>query len=146
MSVDKKMAPSEFAHKHKKCDWKYWKMEKNVENSQTTAMLEYATIMRIQKQEIISLMQLPRNWKKYIIRSKERLIAAANSSIINWNNLTTNRKTTMNHHHHHHHHPYHHIILLAWISLTLSHSSSLSSIAPSRSSRVHPVSVQSCCR
>ena len=43
-----------------------------------------------------------------------------------------------NHHHHHHGVP------LAWIYLTLSHQSSLSSIALGRSSRQHPVSVQSC--
>ena len=35
---------------------------------------------------------------------------------------------------------------LAWISLTLSHHSSLSSIVYGRSSRLHPVSVQNCCR
>ena len=46
-----------------------------------------------------------------------------------------------NHHHHHHHH-----VLLAQISLTLSCYSSLSSIALGRSSRLNPVSVQSCCR
>ena len=35
---------------------------------------------------------------------------------------------------------------LTWISLTLSRHSSLSSIAPGRSSSRHPVSIQSCCR
>ena len=44
--------------------------------------------------------------------------------------------------HHHHHHG----VTLTRISLTLSRHSSLSSIAPSRSSMLHPVSVQSCCR
>ena len=46
-----------------------------------------------------------------------------------------------NHLHHHHHH----VMLPAWISVTLSHHSSKSSIAPGRSSRLHPVSAQSCC-
>ena len=41
---------------------------------------------------------------------------------------------------------HHHVALVARISLTLSCCSSLSSIASSRSSRLHPVSVQSCCR
>ena len=41
-------------------------------------------------------------------------------------------------------HHYHHVTLLAQISLTLSHHTSLSSIAPARSSRQHPVSAQSC--
>ena len=36
--------------------------------------------------------------------------------------------------------------MFARISLTLSHHPSLSSIASGRSSRQHPVSVQSCCR
>ena len=39
----------------------------------------------------------------------------------------------------------HHVTLLAWISLTLSHHLSLSSITSNRSSRLHPVSIQSCC-
>ena len=39
---------------------------------------------------------------------------------------------------HHHHHQ---VALLAWISLTLSLHPSLSSIAPSRLSRLHPVSL-----
>ena len=43
-----------------------------------------------------------------------------------------------------HHH--HHIVLLAWISLTLSHPSSLLSIAPGRFSRPYPMSAQSHCR
>ena len=43
----------------------------------------------------------------------------------------------------HHHH--HHAALLARISLTFSHHPSLSSIAPGRSSRLLPVSAQSCC-
>ena len=47
-----------------------------------------------------------------------------------------------NHHHHHHHH----VVLKAQTSLTLSGHSSLSSIASGRSSRLHPVSEQSCCR
>ena len=43
---------------------------------------------------------------------------------------------------------YHHVMLLAWISLTLSLSChlSLSFITFGRSSRLHPVSVQSCYR
>ena len=45
-------------------------------------------------------------------------------------------------HHHHHHHD---VTLPARISLTLSCQSSLSSSAPGRSSRLHPVSTQSCC-
>ena len=44
---------------------------------------------------------------------------------------------------HHHHH--HHVALLALISVTLSCRPSLSSITPSRSTRLHPVSAQSCC-
>ena len=44
--------------------------------------------------------------------------------------------------HHHHHH--HHVVLLAWISLTLFGHQSLSSITFGRSSRLHPVSAQSC--
>ena len=40
---------------------------------------------------------------------------------------------------------HHHVTLLAWISLTLSCHLSLSSIAPRRSSRLYPVSAQSCC-
>ena len=43
-------------------------------------------------------------------------------------------------------HYHHHCMPQARISLTLSSHSSLSSIAPGRSSRLHPVSVQSCCR
>ena len=46
-------------------------------------------------------------------------------------------------HHHHHHH--HHVVLLARISQILSRQPSLSSIAPRRSSRLPPVSAQSCC-
>ena len=42
-----------------------------------------------------------------------------------------------------HHHP---IMLLAQISLTLSHHSSLSSISTGRSFKLHPVSVESCCK
>ena len=45
-----------------------------------------------------------------------------------------------NNHHHHHVPP------LARISLTISRHLSLSSIAPRRSSRLYPVSAQSCCR
>ena len=41
---------------------------------------------------------------------------------------------------------HHHVILPVWISLTLSHHSSLSSITLGRSSILHPVSVQSFCR
>ena len=42
--------------------------------------------------------------------------------------------------------PYHHhVVLPAQISLTLSRRPSLSSVAPSRSSRLHPVLPQSCC-
>ena len=40
---------------------------------------------------------------------------------------------------------YHHVVMPAWISLILSHHRSLSSIAPRRSSRLYPVSAQSCC-
>ena len=43
---------------------------------------------------------------------------------------------------HHHHH--HHVVLVARISLTLSRYSSLSFIAPGRSSGQHPVSSHSC--
>ena len=46
---------------------------------------------------------------------------------------------TKNHHHHHH------VAPPTWISLTLSRHPSQSSIASGRSSRLHPVSVQSCC-
>ena len=42
------------------------------------------------------------------------------------------------------HHHYHHVALLARISLTLSQHPSLSSIAPGRSSKLHPVSEQGC--
>ena len=42
-----------------------------------------------------------------------------------------------------HHH--HHVVLLTQISLTLSRHFSLSFIAYGRSSRLHPVSSQSCC-
>ena len=42
-----------------------------------------------------------------------------------------------------HHH--HHVTLPGWISLTFSHHPSLSSIALARSSRLYPVSTQSCC-
>ena len=45
-------------------------------------------------------------------------------------------------HHHHHHH--HHVALVARISLTLSLHTSLSFIAPGRSSGQHPVSSHSC--
>ena len=38
------------------------------------------------------------------------------------------------------------VILLALISLTLSHHLSLSSIVSDMSSRLHPASIQSCCR
>ena len=44
---------------------------------------------------------------------------------------------------HHHHHQ---VALLAQISLTLSLYLSLSFIAQSRSSKLHPMSAQSCCR
>ena len=47
----------------------------------------------------------------------------------------------LNHHHHHNN-----VDLLAQISLTLLCHSSLSSITSGRSSRLHPVSIQSCCR
>ena len=40
---------------------------------------------------------------------------------------------------------HHHVVPLARISLTLSHHFSLSFIASGRSSRLHPVSSQSCC-
>ena len=42
--------------------------------------------------------------------------------------------------------PHPQVKLLAWISLTLSRHPSLSSIILGRSSRLHPVSAQSCCR
>ena len=45
----------------------------------------------------------------------------------------------------HHHHPHHHVVPLARISLTLSRHFSLSFIASGRSSRLHPVSLHSCC-
>ena len=41
---------------------------------------------------------------------------------------------------------HHHVVLLAWISLTLSCYLSLLSIALGRSSKLHPVSAQSCWR
>ena len=44
------------------------------------------------------------------------------------------------------HHNQQHVVLLARISLTLSYHSSRPSITSGRSSRLHPVSVQSCCR
>ena len=44
-------------------------------------------------------------------------------------------------------HDYHqNMMMLAEISLLLCKHSSLSSIASGRSSEVHPVSIQSCCR
>ena len=43
----------------------------------------------------------------------------------------------------HHHYP---VVLLARISLTLSSHLSLPSGGSDRSSRLHPVSIQSCCR
>ena len=46
---------------------------------------------------------------------------------------------TLNDHHHHH------VTPPAWISLTLYHYPSQLSITPGRSSRLHPVSTQSCC-
>ena len=45
--------------------------------------------------------------------------------------------------HHYHHHP--HVTPSARISMTLPHHPSLSSTAPGRSSRVHPVSALNCC-
>ena len=39
------------------------------------------------------------------------------------------------------HHLHHQVLLLSWVSLTLSHHLSLSSIAPGRSFMLHPVSV-----
>ena len=44
-----------------------------------------------------------------------------------------------------HHHRHHHVVLSARISLILYHHPSLSSIARGRSSRIHPISAQSCC-
>ena len=41
---------------------------------------------------------------------------------------------------------HYHIVPLAWTSLTLPPYASLLSITSGRSSRLHPVSVQSCCR
>ena len=43
-----------------------------------------------------------------------------------------------------HHHPHHHVMPPGWIFLTLSRHFSLSFIASGRSSRLHPVSAQSC--
>ena len=43
----------------------------------------------------------------------------------------------------HYHH--HHVAPSAWISLTLSHHPSLSSIASGRSSGLHPILAESCC-
>ena len=40
---------------------------------------------------------------------------------------------------------HHHVTLLAWIFLTFSHHSSLSSIAPGRSPGLYSISVQTCC-
>ena len=40
---------------------------------------------------------------------------------------------------------HHHVTPASRISLTVSHHPSLSSITPGRSSRLHPVSVHSCC-
>ena len=48
-------------------------------------------------------------------------------------------RSERNHHHHHH------VVPPAQISLTLSRHLSLSFIAPGRSSRLHPISAQSCC-
>ena len=53
------------------------------------------------------------------------------------------REQTISRRHYHYHH--HHGALSAQISLTLSCHPSLSSIASGRSSRLHPVSAQSCC-
>ena len=50
------------------------------------------------------------------------------------------KKKITSHHHHHHHIP-----LPAQISLTLLRYPSLSFISPERSSRLYPVSAQSCC-
>ena len=47
----------------------------------------------------------------------------------------------MNVHHHHHQH----VTLSARLFLTLSRNTSLLSIASGRSSRLHPLSAQSCC-
>ena len=55
--------------------------------------------------------------------------------------MDTSRATQ--HHHHHHHH--HHVAQRTRISQTLSRHPSLSSIAPGRCSRLHPVSAQGCC-
>ena len=41
---------------------------------------------------------------------------------------------------------HHHVMLLVWISLTLSCNPSLSSITSGRSSRLHPMAIQSYCR
>ena len=46
-------------------------------------------------------------------------------------------------HYHHHNHP--HVVLLARISLTLYCHPPLSPIAPGRSSKLYPISAQSCC-
>ena len=43
------------------------------------------------------------------------------------------------------HHCHHHVVPPARISLSFSRHPSLSSITPSRSSRLHPVSAQCCC-
>ena len=74
---------------------------------------------------------LIRRIEDYVKESKERLI-------IETRNSTRNIKNQQNNHHHHH------IVLVARISLTLSHHSSLSFIALGRSSGQHPVSSHSC--
>ena len=54
-----------------------------------------------------------------------------------YDQLSKMQPALVNHHHYHHH-----SVPLAWISLTLSRHSSLSSFAPGRSSMLHRVSVQ----
>ena len=57
---------------------------------------------------------------------------------IKWNLVITKSQHSRDHHHHHH------VVPLARISLTLSRHFSLSFIASSRSSGLHPVSSHSC--
>ena len=87
----------------------------------------------------------------YILGFKEHGISTSLPliSVILWNlPKSTNSPHTHTHTHTHTqtHVLHHHIVLLAWISLILSRRSFLSSIASSKSSKLHPVFIQSCCR
>ena len=57
----------------------------------------------------------------------------------------TNTIENQEQHHRHHHHHYH-LALTARVSLAFSRHPSQPPIAPGRSSRLHPVSAQSCCK